>query len=407
MLSFKRITAVPKSIWVIAISGFLINVATSIIFGLSSCFMRSTLGISIGCVGKIQGVVEALSYGVKFTSGIFSDFFRKRKLLMIIGFTLIAISKPIIAFAGSIFVVFLARAIDRIGNGIQSTPRDALIADLSSHEVRGQCFGIRQALTVAGSATGALLAIELMYFTGADYRFIFMLSTIPCVIAFTFLILFVRDPISEEKPTNFMNKIKVMREELKLLKHNYWKLIIIVSVFMLCRYGEAPLILNATERLKLPPQYATTVMICYNGITSLIAYPIGYWSDRIGREKLLIFGFIFIILSNIFLALSENLIGMYLGVAFWGAQIGTTQTMFISLIADYSPIHLRGTALSVFYFVSFVSVLIASHIYDYSLHYGNMATPFFVGIIFGVAALILSLIFFKGSALKLSNVEKV
>ena len=152
---FKKIQDIkfiPRAIWIIGLSGFLINVSTAIVFGLSTGFMRYQIGMSIGSVGKIQNLVEALSYVIKFASGIFSDIFRRRKILMLLGLGFIAISKPIIAGAQTVFGVFLARGIDRIGNGIQSTPRDALIGDLSDPSVRGQAFGLRYTLSVAGSA---------------------------------------------------------------------------------------------------------------------------------------------------------------------------------------------------------------------------------------------------------------
>lgn len=358
--------------------------------------MRSQLGFSIGSVGKIQGLVEALSYGVKFTSGFFSDLFRKRKLLMLFGFGLIALSKPIIALSSTILMVFAARALDRIGNGIQSTPRDALIGDLSPPDIRGSAFGLRSTLTVAGSAFGAFLAIKLMMWTGGNYRLIFMLAGIPCFLAFIFLWFFVQDPIANEKKESLIKKINIMRKELKLLEKHYWKLILVVFVFMLCRYGEAPLILNAIEKMGLPEHYASTVMVCYNIVTALISYPVGFLSDKIGRERILLLGILCTIIANFIIAHATNLTWMYVGVAFWGAQIGITQTMFFSLISDYAPIHLRGTAFSVFYFVSFIAVLIASHIYEFCVEcYGNLSMPFLIGTVFSCAALILTIILLK------------
>ncbi len=358
--------------------------------------MRYQIGMSVGSVGKVQGLVEALSYGVKFASGIFSDLFRRRKALMLIGFGLIAVSKPIIACSTTMLAVLLARGIDRIGNGIQSTPRDALIGDLSEPSVRGQAFGIRQTLTVAGSALGAFLAIQLMLWTGDNYRLIFMLAGIPCFIAFVFLFLFVPDPIAEESKQSVWKKLRIMKKEMNLLEGRFWKLIFVVFVFMLCRYGEAPLILNAIEQMGLPERYASTIMICYNVVTSLIAYPVGFLSDRIGREKILMLGVFCAIVANLIIANATNLFSMYIGVGFWGAQIGITLTMFVALIADYSPVSLRGTALSIFYCVSAISVLIAGHIYEFCVEYfGNLSMPFRMGAFFSTIALFLIMILIK------------
>ncbi|USO02219.1 MAG: MFS transporter [Alphaproteobacteria bacterium] len=395
MRKFTGLKLVPKSIWAIGIAGFLINIATSLVFGLSTGFMRCYLGFSVGSTGKIQSLVESLSYIVKFTSGIFSDVLRRRKLLMLFGFGLIVISKPIMAFSSTVFFVFLARAIDRIGNGIQSTPRDALIGDLASKESRGQSFGLRQTLTYIGSSLGALLSIYMMIWTNSNYKFIFMLAGIPCLIAIIFLTFFVPDPIADEKKVSFRGKLSIMRQEVKILEKHYWKLILVVFVFMLCRYGEAPLVLTALEKLHLPENYAATVNICYNVVTSLTAYPIGVLSDRVGRERILMLGICCAIIANLILAHANSLCWLYLGVAFWGAQIAITMTIFTALITDYSSIHLRGTALSIYYFVSFLAVLIAGHIYEFCVESFSLSAPFMVGAVFSFISLLLTLVFLR------------
>ena len=404
---FKKIQDIkfiPRAIWIIGFSGFLINVSTAIVFGLSTGFMRYQIGMSIGSVGKIQNLVEALSYVIKFASGIFSDIFRRRKILMLLGLGFIAISKPIIAGAQTVFGVFLARGIDRIGNGIQSTPRDALIGDLSDPSVRGQAFGLRYTLSVAGSALGSFLAILLMFWTGDNYRLIFLLAGIPCAVAFLFLLLYVPDPIAEEKNESFLTKALIMYKEMGLLGSKFWQLILIVFVFMLCRYGEAPLILNAIEQFGLPERYAPTIMVGYNLVTSLIAYPVGFLSDKIGRERILMLGVICALIANLMISYASNLFMMYIGVAAWGAQIGITTTMFIALIADYAPVYLRGTAFSIFYCISAISVLISGHIYELCIeHCGSLTMPFRVGAVFSFLALILILLFMS----KKPELEKI
>jgi len=392
---FNSFKLVPKSIWIIGVSGFLINIATSLVFGLSTGFMRCHLGFSVGSTGKIQSLVESLSYIVKFTSGIFSDVFRRRKLLMLFGFALIAISKPIIAMSSTVLFVFLARAIDRIGNGIQSTPRDALIGDLADEKSRGQAFGLRQTLTYIGSTLGAFLAMYMLVWMNNNYRLIFMLASIPCAIAFIFLALFVPDPIAQEKQLSLWAKLSSMKNEIKVLEKNYWKLIFVVFVFMLCRYGEAPLVLAALEHSHLSEGYAPTVNVCYNIVTFLVAYPVGVVSDRIGREKILAFGILCAVIANILLAHASNLYWFFIGIAFWGAQMATTMTIFTALITDYSSIHLRGTALSIYYFVSFVAVLIAGHIYEFCVENFTLSTPFMAGAAFSFIALILTFILLK------------
>ena len=220
------------------------------------------------------------------------------------------------------------------------------------------------------------------------------------MISFLFVLFFVPDPIAEEKDhtvsQTVFQKFHTMRSETMVLKKNYWILMGITFIFMLSRYGEAPLILNALETMGLPERFAPAIMICYNAVNSFVSYPIGFLSDRIGREKVLMMGMGCAIIANVLIAKASSMFLMFIGVAFWGAQMSITLTMFIALIADYSPMNVRGTALGIFYFISFVAVLLGSQIYAFCIeNFGTLSSPFIAGILFSGIALLLTMIFLK------------
>lgn len=381
------IEEVPRSVWAVGLSTFLINISTALVFALSTCFMRTILNIDPGNISLIQSFVDALSQFLKLISGILSDFFRRRKIIVLIGFSLIALAKPFIALSTTAFLVFIARSIDRVGNGIQSAPRDALIGDIAPSRIRGRCFGIRQALAVAGSFFGGVLGITLMKLTKNNYEFIFYLASIPCVLAIIIFSFFVKDVPITRKSAKYSFPISI--ENLKRLGKPYFCLLFVILIFMLARFGgESPLILNAQIRFGLPDEYSNIILILYNGMNSLVSYPVGLLSDRIGRKHVLSLGFIILMLSDVFLATSKDLLTMFIGVGLWGAQIGITQSMFVSLITDLVPPELKATALGLFYFITSFIILIAGYSFKISLAFGNMASAFWVSFFISLIALL-------------------
>lgn len=387
---------IPKSVWIVNFSGLLSNISTSIVFGLSSSFMRTVLGINVAEIGLLQGIVDSFSYIVKFSSGFISDFIRKRRHLIILGIVLITLSKPMMALAGSVLVAFSARMLDRLGNGIQCTPRDALLGDLCPEKLRGRCYGLRNSLVTVGSLLGAFFSIHLMKWTGNNYQLIFFMSMIPCFIALLFCIFFVNDPINAESPSGaFSEKLKLIFNDIKKFNKNFWKLIAIVFVFFLSRYSDATFIINTTERVGLGHCYATTVMLCYNFFTCIISYPLGIIADYFGKERLLLVGFLIAACAHFLTAKALSIFSAFLGTAFWGLQYGIVNSMMFALVANYASINLRGTAFSIFYFTGFLATLIASFIFAMSCSYFTLCGPFYIGSGISIVSALMIIVLFK------------
>src|SRR5919106_1564533 len=163
------------------------------IHSLLPVFMVSGLGASAFAVGVVEGVAESTALVVRVFSGTLSDYFGRRKPLVVVGYGLGAVSKPLFALAVSVHWVFVARFMDRIGKGIRGAPRDALIADVTSPEVRGAAYGLRQSLDTVGAFIGPLLAIALMLYFAGDFRSVFWLAVVPGVLSVALLLFGVQE----------------------------------------------------------------------------------------------------------------------------------------------------------------------------------------------------------------------
>lgn len=355
--SNTNLPKIPNSIWAIGLATLLLNTSSVIVFGLSAVYMKSILGVGMGWIGFLEGTVEGCAYATKLLSGVFSDYLKKRKAIMVCGFALAVIARPVLAIFSCFAGVFTARIMDRMGNGIQSTPRDALVGDLSPKGIKGKCYGLRQSLATGGSFLGGILGVFAMLWTNNNYQHVFWLASIPAVLAIIILIFAVKEP---QNPHETVKRERIRFSDIPKLGKPYWILMTIAVIFMCARVSEAMLIIHAHQNFGLSEAYIPLVLILYNGTTTLASYPIGYLSDRMPRYYLLAMGFITLIIADLLLGFAPNIYVALLGVAVWGIQIGATQSMFMALIADCAPARLRGTGFGFFYLMSAVSLVVAS-----------------------------------------------
>lgn len=391
-IPLSKRTSVPASIWAIGIASFLINVSSVIVFGLSAVYMKTILGVATGWIGLLEGIVEACAYGIKVFSGVFSDYIKRRKVIMVWGFALATLARPILAISSSFSAVFTSRVLDRIGNGIQSTPRDALVGDLSPSSIKGTCYGLRQSLATAGSLFGGVIGVIAMILTHQDFHLVFWIAAIPAALGLLILIISVKDAAPSEASKAQLQRHPIHWSDLPRLGKPYWILMIVAGFFMMARVSEAMLILHAHQNFGLSETYIPLILILYNGTNSLASYPIGRLSDKMSRYTLLGIGFAVLILADILLASASNIAVMLLGVAVWGIQIGITQSMFLALIADSIPEDLRGTGFGIFYLISALSLLLAGSIGGGIAQFYSEFMTFTVSGIIGTFALMVLLI---------------
>jgi MFS family permease len=322
---------------------------------------------------------------MKMASGLLSDRFGNRKVLALMGYGLAALVKPLFPLADVALTVFIARIMDRIGKGIRGAPRDAMVADITPPELRGAAFGLRQALDTVGAFIGPLAAVGLMIIYTDNVRAVLWFACVPAVIAVAILAVGVSEPQSsgtaKKKPgVNF--------ETAKLLGGNFWLVTITGAIFMLARFSEAFLIIKALE-VGLSARYVPVVLVVMSLAYSLISYPVGVLSDKVGRHGLLLLGLAVLICADVVLGFATSLVPVFIGVALWGLHMGLTQGLLSALVADTAPVELRGTAFGIFSLVSGVVLLIASALAGLLWDVAGSQATFMAGAAFTALALLL------------------
>lgn len=361
---------IPRSIYALGFVSLLMDTSSEIVHGLLPVFLVSVLGASFTTVGLIEGFGEASALALKVFSGPLSDRWRKRKPLVLLGYTMGALSKPLFALASSPLGIFGARVFDRTGKGIRGAPRDALVADIAPPALRGAAFGLRQSMDTVGAFLGPLLAILLMSLSGGNYRLVFWLAVIPGLLSVVVMLTGVKEPetkISQPSKRVFFSAVRTFGS-------SFWIVTGAGAIFQFARFSEAFLILRATD-LGLSLALAPAVLIVMNIVYSISAYPIGWLSDRMRREWLIVLGFFVLALSDVVLGLGNNLTHVFWGVGLWGLHLGFTQGILAALVADTCPSDFRGTAYGVFNLFSALALLGASatagFLWD---HYGPSVT---------------------------------
>ena len=383
---FKNI---PKEIWAIGIVTLLMNMSGVIIFFLSPFYLRS-LGIDYDKLGMIEGIIECTSWIMRFLSGFLTDFFQKRKPALYIAYIISAIARPFLMFLPSATILMYSRIIDRIGNGIQASPREALIGDLSPQKLKGACFGLRQSLGVIGSFLGASIVWLIMKKTNGNYQLAFTISSIPPILAIIVLYFFVSDktPKTINKNINIKNLFKELKKDIFLLKKTYWIVVLISSIFMMSNFSGMFLTFKATDT-GLSEADAAIVMIIQNIMTILSSYPMGYWSDTIDRRIPLSIGISLVIISNIILATSITSTEVLLGVAIWGFQMGITSSLIATKITDTTSPKIRGTGFGLYYIIVGFALFITNTLSGWIAKNISIEMVFWVSAIYASIALIL------------------
>ena len=378
---------IPRTIWALGFVSLFMDLSSELVHSLLPVFMVTTLGASALSVGVIEGIAESTAMLVKIFSGAISDFIGRRKGLLLLGYGLAALSKPLFPLAHSVEVVFTARFLDRIGKGIRGAPRDALVTDVSPPEIRGACFGLRQSMDTLGAVLGPALAILLMLWL-ADIQRVLWFAVIPATIAVALIFAGVKEPTNASRANKFRSPIhwRVLHD----FSTGYWWVVIIGGVFTLARFSEAFLVLQA-QQIGLSVTWVPLVMVVMALFYTLSAYPAGWLSDRISRTKLLCMGMGLLILADLVLAQSSSFITMMFGVALWGLHMGFSQGILASLVADKAPTELKGTAFGIFNLVSGVCMLIASALAGGLWQYVGSGCTFLAGALLAATALLLLL----------------
>jgi len=346
----------PRGIWALGLVSMFMDISSELVHSLLPVFMATTLGASMITIGIIEGIAEAIASFTKVFSGVLSDYVRRRKILVVTGYGLAALTKLVFPLATSVGWVAAARMTDRIGKGIRGAPRDALIAALAPPALRGAAYGLRQALDSAGAFIGPLLAVVFMLLLADNIQAVLWIAVIPGFLAVFLLITGVHEPEYEQTGHG---RHRLTLHDARRLQTRYWLVVILGAVFTLARFSEAFLILRAQDS-GMEIAYVPVIMIVMNIVYAVFAYPAGAAADRYPPRWLLLAGSLVLITADVILASATTPAQALLGAACWGLHMALTQGLLAKLVADTSPDDLRGTAFGLFNLITGAALLLAS-----------------------------------------------
>lgn len=361
-----RALSLPKSIWAIGIMTLLMNLSTVIIFSLSPLYMTKVLGVSTLGIGLLEGIVDFISWLTRVFSGMISDALRKRKPLLIAAIAMTCVARPLFAMASTIYGVFASRTIDRIANGLQAPPRDALIGDSAPKNSLGSSYGLRQSLGMLGSAAGAIMAYYwLADGDTASFESIFWFASAFPFIALVFIVFLVKDNTkvarqeSVRSQTNPKGKPQLNFYHIKTLSANYWRMLIVAFVFCMSTFSGAFMILRGEEVTHVAT-IGPAIMIAQNTFAMLVAYPLGRMFDRFDHRILLAVGFAIVIVSGFVLSNATSYVGVIVGACLWGVQMGMNQSLLTATVSSCTTESNRATGFGIYYITAGSAILISN-----------------------------------------------
>lgn len=340
----------PRNVWVLSITSFLTDVSSEMLFNLLPLFLVNVLGVRTSVVGLIEGIAETTASLVKLGSGALSDYLGNRKTLTVIGYSLSALAKPLLFIANTWVGVLGIRFTDRVGKGIRSSPRDALLADSAPEDRRGLAFGVHRAADTAGAFTGLLIAALVVWATQTNatslsrstFQTVTLVSIIPAFLGILVLALGAREVVSSH-PAQANRKLRFSG-----LDRKFWAFLAVVVIFTLGNSADAFIILRAQER-GLNVLQVLGMLLTFNAVYTIIASPAGALSDRVGRRSILIAGWLVYGLIYLGFAAANTGAQIWLFYGIYGLYYALTEGASRAFVADLVSQEQRGTAYGLFH----------------------------------------------------------
>jgi MFS family permease len=331
-----------RNVLALAAVSFLTDVSSEMIYPLLPVFLAGTLGASASLVGLIEGAAETTASLLKLGSGWWSDRLRRRKPLIVLGYALASAVRPLVALAQAASQVLAVRVVDRVGKGLRTSPRDALIADSVDPAVRGKAYGLHRAADNAGAVVGPLLAFAVLHFAaGASLRLVFALAAIPALLAVVVLVLGVREAPRPARPAVAGGPAR------QPLGRAFWSYLAVVLLFTLGNSTDAFLLLRAGQ-LGVEPALLPILWAAFHVVKAACSTPAGALSDRLGRRPLIVAGWAVYALVYLGFARAGATWHAWALFLVYGAFYGLTEGTEKALVADLVTPDRRGTAFGFF-----------------------------------------------------------
>lgn len=347
-----------RNVLALGFVSFFTDISSEMCFSILPSFLLGLPGASRALLGLIEGLAEGLSYGMRSVSGIFSDRYRRRKVMVLIGYAVSNIIKPVFSVAQSAADVLIIRVGDGIGKAVRTSPRDALLSESVSDQKMGTAFGIHRTLDQTGAILGPLLASALMIYAGFTVRDIFWLSFVPGAMALVVILFFVKEQL-----TKSTGQLRLLEGVRAVLSRRFVLLLSVVGLFSVGAFNFSFVLVRAQDAgfsLELIPLVYAVVNVAHTAV----AIPSGMLSDKIGREKVLLIGYCTFLCSALLLATPVAGVTYGLLIALDnGAYVCIVETVQRALVARYAPSGLRGTAYGLYYLVVGGSLLVSNLVF--------------------------------------------
>lgn len=338
------IKSLPRNVWAVSLTSFFMDISSEMVINLLPLFLSNVLGIRTNIIGIIEGVAEATASLLKIFSGWLSDRTHGRKWIAVLGYGISALSKPFFLIANTWELVAGVRWADRVGKGIRTSPRDALVADSVNEKQRGIAFGFHRAADTSGAMLGLVIAVVVVLIAqsgdinlGANtFHTIVWISLIPAFLAVLSLAIGARDvAVSKQRAAP--------KFAFKSLGKDFIIFTLIVGIFTLGNSSDAFLTLRAQER-GMNVIGILVMMIVFNLVYALISTPAGSLSDRIGRKRLIVGGWLVYAVIYFGFAAAQDAWQVFALYVAYGLYYGMAYGASNAMIADIVPDNLRGTA---------------------------------------------------------------
>jgi MFS family permease len=364
----------PRTVLALGLVSFLTDFSSEMIYPLLPLFLATVLSAGPRALGLIEGVAESTASLLKVFSGWWSDRARRRKPLVLAGYSLAGAARPLIGLAQIWPTVLFLRFVDRVGKGLRTSPRDALIADLTSPELRGRAYGVQRALDHAGAVLGPLAAAFLMTRAGLSLRDVFLLAAVPAALVVVVLLSSVREP----PETRARPRAADVPAREPSWGRPFYVLLLAVFLFTLGNSSDAFLLLRLSHAGLSPPEVALLWSL-FHVVKAGATYAGGRLSDRLGRRPMVIAGWsVYALIYIGFAALQEKpaLVAIFLA---YGIYFGLTEPVERAWIADLAPASRRATAFGYYHATVGAAALPASLLFGFLWEAFGSETAFGVG----------------------------
>jgi MFS family permease len=372
-----------RNIFFLGLVSFFNDFASEMIYPLLPLFLTVVLKAGAASLGIIEGVAETTASLLKFFSGYWSDKYRKRKPIFASGYAVSNAVRPLIGVAGTWWYVLLLRFSDRIGKGIRTAPRDALMADSADEKKRGTVFGFQRAMDNAGAIMGPLAAAILLPILHNDLRTLFLLSAIPGLLALIVVFFFVREVKPKKSPARLS-----IKDGLKGVDANFRYYLLVVLVFTLGNSSDAFLLLRASDA-GITEAHIPILWMVLSVVKAVTGIPGGYVSDKIGRKRVIIAGWAVYAAIYVAFAFVTTSSGIWLLFGLYGIYFGLTEGAERALVADLVTEDRRGTAYGLFNLTVGVAALPSSIVFGFVWQYAGFEYAFGMGAGFALLASIM------------------